>query len=156
MAGDRKKIIVIDDNPENLNALNNTPKESYVVYSNLSAQDMFELLENIRPDLILLDKESYIVYPNLSAQDMFELLEHIRPDLILLNTEMPGLNGHETINKLKSNDKYREIPVIFLTSINGEQSEKEDLQFDAVDYIQKPFGTPILLERIKTHPSLLN
>jgi len=156
MAGDRKKIIVVDDNPENQNDRNNTMKENYMVYSNFSAPDMFKLLEHVRPDLILLDKESYIVYPNISAQDMFELLEHIRPDLILLNVEMPGMNAYEAIEKLKNNDKYREIPVIFLTSMNGEQSEEVDLQFDAVDYIQKPFGTPILLERIKTHPSLLN
>jgi len=156
MAGNRKKIIVVDNNPENLNAPDNTMKENYMVYSNLSAPDMFELLENVRPDLIMLDNESYIVYPNLSAQDMFELLEHIRPDLILMNVEMQGMSANETIQKLKNNDKYREIPVIFLTSMSGEQREEEDLQFDVVDYIQKPFGTPILLERIKTHPSLLN
>ena len=155
MPGDRKKIIVIDNNPESLNAFNNTMNENYMVYSNLSAPDMVELLERVRPDLILLDKESYIVYPNISAQDMFELLEQIRPDLILLNVEMPGMNGEEVIKKLESNAKYRKIPVIFLSSMNDIQSE-EALQLDAVDYIQKPLVAPILLERIKTHPSMLN
>jgi len=121
MASDRKKIVAVDDNPENLNALKNTLKESYMVY------------------------------PNPSAQDMFELLEHIRPDLILLDVEMPGMNGYEAIKKLKSDDKYRTIPVIFLTSMTGEESEKEGLQLGAVDYIQKPFVTPVLLERIKKH-----
>jgi len=121
MAGDRKKIVVVDDNPENLNALKNTLKESFMVY------------------------------PNPSAQDMFELLEHVRPDLILLDVEMPGMNGYEAIKKLKSDDKFREIPVIFLTSMTGEESEKEGLQLGAVDYIQKPFVTPVLLERIKKH-----
>jgi len=121
MAGDRKKIVAVDDNPENLNALKNTLKESYMVY------------------------------PNPSALDMFELLEHIRPDLILLDVEMPGMNGYEAIKKLKSDEKYKEIPVIFLTSMTGEESEKEGLQLGAVDYIQKPFVTTVLLERIKKH-----
>jgi CheY-like chemotaxis protein len=156
MAGDRKKIIVVDNNPENPNAFNNTTNENYMVYSNFSAPDMIKLLENVRPDLILMDKESYIVYPNISAQDMFELLEQIRPDLILLNVEMPGMNGDEVIKKLESNAKYRKIPVIFLSSMNDTQSEEEVLQLDAVDYIQKPLVAPILLERIKTHPSILN
>jgi putative two-component system response regulator len=121
MAGNRKKIVAVDDNPENLLLLKNTLKESYMVY------------------------------PNPSAQDMFELLEHIRPDLILLDVEMPGINGYEAIKMLKSDDKYREIPVIFLTSMNNEQREKEGLRLGAVDFIHKPFVTPVLLERIKSH-----
>jgi putative two-component system response regulator len=121
MANDRKKIVVVDDNPENLQLLRNTLKESYMVF------------------------------PNPSAQDMFELLEHVRPDLILLDVEMPGMNGYEAIKKLKSDDKYQTIPVIFLTSMTDEKSEKEGLQLGAVDYIHKPFVTPVLLERIKKH-----
>jgi len=123
MAGDRKKIAAVDDNPENLTALKNTLKETYMVY------------------------------PNPSAQDMFELLEHVKPDLILLDVEMPEMSGYEAIKKLKSDDKYKEIPVIFLTSMNDEQSEKEGLQLGAADYIHKPFVTPVLLERIKAHLS---
>jgi putative two-component system response regulator len=121
MAGDRKKIFVVDDNPEILNALKNTLKESYMVY------------------------------PNPSALDMFELLEHVKPDLILLDVEMPGMNGYDAIKKLKSNDKFREIPVIFLTSISGEETKMVGYLLSAADYIQKPFVTPILLERIKKH-----
>jgi putative two-component system response regulator len=121
MASDRKKIVIVDDNPENLLLLKNTLKETYMVY------------------------------PNPSARDMFELLEHVKPDLILLDVEMPGMNGYEAIKKLKSEDKFREIPVIFLTSMSGEESEKEGYQLGAADYIQKPFVTPVLLERIKKH-----
>jgi len=123
MSGDRKKVVMVDDNLENLNALKNTLKESYMVY------------------------------PSPSAQEMFELLEHIKPDIILLDVEMPEMNGYEALKKLKSDDKYKEIPVIFLTSMIDEQSEKEGLKLGAVDYIRKPFVTPLLLERIKTHIS---
>jgi signal transduction histidine kinase len=125
MAGERKKIIAVDDNPENLTAIKNTLKDIYMVY------------------------------PSPSAQDMFELLEHVRPDLIMLDVEMPGMNGYEAIKKLKSDDKFREIPVIFLTSMSDAQSEMEGLKLGAVDYISKPFVTPLLLRRIKTHISVM-
>jgi signal transduction histidine kinase len=121
MADSRKKIIAVDDNPENLNALKN----------------------------IL--KDIYMVYPSPSAQDMFELLEHVQPDLILLDVEMPGMNGFETIKKLKNDEKYREIPVIFLTFMSDTESEMEGLKLGAADYISKPFVTLLLLQRIKTH-----
>jgi signal transduction histidine kinase len=86
---------------------------------------------------------------------MFDLLEHVHPDLILLDVEMPEMNGYEAIEKLKSNDKYRETPVIFLTSMSEAKSEMEGLQLGAVDYIRKPFAALLLLQRIKTHISIM-
>jgi len=121
----RKKIIVVDDNLENLNALKNTLKDIYGVY------------------------------PSPSASEMFDLLKHIQPDLILLDVEMPVMNGYETIKKLKSDTQYRDIPVIFLSAMNDEQSEMEGLKLGAVDYIHKPFVTPLLLQRIKIHLSMM-
>ncbi|MDR2731503.1 MAG: response regulator [Treponema sp.] len=115
---DKKKIIVVDDNPENLSALRITLKDLYEVY------------------------------PSPSAVKMFNFLEHVQPDLILLDVEMPEMNGHEAIKKLKSDDKYKDIPVIFLTSMTDEQSKAEGLSLGAVDYIYKPFVTPQLLERL--------
>jgi len=125
MSSGRKTIIAVDDNLENLNALKNTLKETYKVY------------------------------PIPSALEMFDLLAHIQPDLILLDVEMPEMNGYEAIKKLKSDIKYHEIPIIFLTSMSDEQSEMEGLKLGAVDYIHKPFVTPLLLQRIKTHLSLM-
>jgi putative two-component system response regulator len=123
MTGERKKIIVVDDNLDNLNALKNTLKDIYGVY------------------------------PSPSALEMFELLEHIRPDLILLDVEMPEMNGYEAIKKLKSNTQYKDIPVIFLTSMIDEQSKMEGLRLGAVDYIYKPFDAALLLQRLETHLS---
>jgi len=125
MGNERKKIIAVDDNVENLTAIKNTLKDIYDVY------------------------------PCPSAAKMFNLLEHIHPDLILLDVEMPEMNGYEAIGKLKSNDKYSETPVIFLTSMSEAKSEMEGLQLGAVDYIRKPFAALLLLQRIKTHISIM-
>jgi signal transduction histidine kinase len=121
----RKKIVVVDDNPEELNSVKNTLKDIYMVY------------------------------PSPSAQDMFELLEHVQPELIILDVEMPDMNGFEAIEKLKKSEKYKEIPVMFLTSIDNTQSEMKGLQLGAVDYIRKPFVTPLLLQRIKIQLSIV-
>jgi len=123
MGNERKKIIAVDDNVENLTALKNTLKNAYEVF------------------------------PCPSALKMFDILKHIKPDIILLDVEMPQMNGHEAIQKLKSDGAYREIPVIFLTSMNDEESRKKGINLGAVDYIYKPFDSASLLTQIETHIS---
>ena len=86
-----------------------------------------------------------------SASAMFELLEDISPDLILLDILMPDMDGFETIKILKSKQKFAEIPIIFLTSRTDASTESLGLEMGAVDFISKPFSRPVLLNRIKTH-----
>ena len=93
-------------------------------------------------------KPFYKVFPAPSAAKLFETLENIVPDLVLLDIEMPQMNGYEVIRKLKADARFTGIPVIFLTSKTGEQSEMEGLDLGAVDFIVKPFSAPLLLERI--------
>jgi len=124
MTGEQKKIIAVDDIAENLASIRNTLKDLYEVY------------------------------PCASAGKMFELLEHVKPDLIMLDVAMPDMDGYEAIKKLKSDDRFKEVPVIFLSAMNDEDSEMEGLKLGAVDYIHKPFVTPLLLQRIKIHLSM--
>ena len=93
----------------------------------------------------------YDTYALPSASVLFNLLEKVTPDLILLDIEMPGISGYETIKKLKTDKRLSEIPVIFVTSRYDEGSELEGLSLGAVDYITKPFSPPLLLRRIKNH-----
>ncbi|MDR0305735.1 MAG: response regulator [Chitinispirillales bacterium] len=121
----KKKIIVVDDNPANLNACKKTLKDLYDVF------------------------------PAPSAEKMFEIMTHIIPDLILLDVEMPGTNGYEAIRVLKSNNAYKEIPVMFLSAMDDAQSEMEGLDLGAADYIHKPFVSALLIKRIETHISVI-
>ena len=86
-----------------------------------------------------------------SAAKMFALLEKILPDLILLDIEMPEMDGFMALAELKSSPKYADIPVIFLTSMTDAAVEAQGFQLGVVDFITKPFSTPVLLNRIKTH-----
>jgi len=96
-------------------------------------------------------EKSYRVLTMPSAAKMFALLERITPDLILLDVEMPEMNGFEALVCLKSNPSHKDIPVIFLTSYTDTKIEAQGFELGVVDFITKPFSTPVLLNRIKTH-----
>ena len=114
----RHKIILVDDNIANLTMGVNMLKTFYDVTSVPSAAKLFDVLEKIHPDLVLLD------------------------------IEMPEMNGYETIKKMKAEPRFADIPVIFLTAKNDESSELEGFDLGAADYISKPFFAPLLLKRI--------
>jgi len=93
----------------------------------------------------------YRVFGVQSGEKLFEILLNIKPDLILLDVEMHGMNGYEVIRKLKSSEATSDIPVIFLTSHGDAEYELEGLNLGAIDYFSKPFSAPLLLKRIETH-----
>ena len=100
-------------------------------------------------------KEYYQVFPLHSAEDMFKLLEEVTPDLILLDVMMPDMGGYEAIKILKDTEKYEDIPVIFLTGMDDTESEVEGLNLGAVDYFHKPLDNTLLIKRIDTHMSVI-
>ena len=91
----------------------------------------------------------YEVYPATSAARLFNLLEKVVPALILLDIEMPEMNGFEAIKKLKSDARFKNIPVIFLTAKSDLENEVEGFNLGAADYVTKPFFAPVLLKRIE-------
>jgi len=93
----------------------------------------------------------YRILTMSSAAKMFELLEKITPDLILLDIEMPEQNGVEAFKKLKTNHVYEQIPIIFLTGRNDTAIEAMCFELGAVDFITKPFSAPVLMHRINTY-----
>ncbi|MCL1930764.1 MAG: response regulator [Treponema sp.] len=94
---------------------------------------------------------SYKTFALPSAEKMFKLLEKITPDLILLDVDMPEMDGFEAMSVLKSDNKLKSIPVIFLTGKNDAESEIHGFEMGALDFINKPFSAPVLIRRIETH-----
>jgi len=96
-------------------------------------------------------EDQYRVMTMPSAAKMFDLLEKVIPDLILLDIEMPVMDGFETLKRLKQEGKWFDIPTIFLTGRTDSDVEARGFELGAVDFITKPFSAPVLLNRIKTH-----
>jgi len=94
---------------------------------------------------------TYNVFTLISGQVMLDMLEDIKPDLILLDVNMPEMDGYEVIKKVKANEQTAKIPVIFLTALNDENMEIKGLSLGAIDYITKPFSAPLLLKRLEVH-----
>jgi putative two-component system response regulator len=93
----------------------------------------------------------YNVFTVPSAAKLFQLLRQISPDLILLDILMPDMNGFDIIRQLKQDAKFAATPVIFLSSRTDSDSELEGLGLGAVDYLGKPFSSPLLLKRVDLH-----
>lgn len=73
------------------------------------------------------------------------------PDIILLDVMMPGLSGFDVCRQLKAKKETRDIPVIFLTTLDATEDETRGLVLGAVDYITKPISPPVVLVRVATH-----
>ena len=99
----------------------------------------------------LLMKKDYRI---LNAHDAYQALNIVKVeevDLILLDVMMPGINGFELCEKLKSDKKTETIPVIFLTAKTKPADIVKGFKVGAVDYIKKPYNTEELLVRVTTH-----
>ena len=118
MKSARKKVIIVDDNASYLSVVR------------------------------ILLKPFYEVYPAPSASKLFKIMEKFIPDLVLLDVSMPEVSGFEAIAILKESPRYKDVPVIFLTSKDDEASAVKGLDLGAADYITKPFSGPLLLKRI--------
>jgi len=93
----------------------------------------------------------YNVFTLNSGAVLLEMLENLQPDLILLDVNMPEMDGHEAIQLVKANKNTAHIPVIFLTALSDEAMELKGLSLGAIDYITKPFSAPLLLKRLEVH-----
>ncbi len=124
MPRDKALILVVDDSPTNLAIMNVVLRETYQV-----------ITANNGPDALSL----------ATAED---------PDLIILDIMMPGMDGYEICDRLKSNPYTRDIPVMFVTAIDQERQEAKGLALGAVDYIAKPVSPPIVLARVRSQLEL--
>jgi putative two-component system response regulator len=96
-------------------------------------------------------------WKTLRAQDageVFRVLDSCQPDLILLDIMMPGVDGFDICRRLKADDRWRDIPVIFMTGSNSPEGETMGLTLGAVDYIPKPFSAAAVRARVRLHLSL--
>jgi len=118
-----QKILIVDDNPKNLQIAMNILKDFNVIYSQ-------------------------------SGEKALELVEENDFDLILLDIIMPSMDGYEVCKILKSSDKTKDIPIIFLTVKNDEKDIVKGFDLGAVDYLVKPFYSEVLLKRVELHLNL--
>lgn len=123
-AQERPRLLIVDDQPVNLQAL-------YQVFS---------------PD--------HQVFFASSGEQAEKICRQKKPDLVLLDILMPGIDGYETCIRLKADPETRDIPVIFVTGESDEAAETRGLEVGAVDFITKPINPCVVRARVRTHITL--
>ena len=83
------------------------------------------------------------------AEEFFEALKTRHPDLVILDIMLSGKDGLEILEELKSNNEYKDIPVIMATAKTSEFDKITGLDMGADDYLCKPFGMMEMISRIK-------
>ena len=121
----RPQLLVVDDEPANLQVLRHILQEDYRL---LFTKDGAKALE-------------------LAARE--------KPELILLDVMMPGMTGYEVCAQLKATPATSAIPVIFVTALADVEDEAQGFAVGAVDYITKPVSPAIVKARVRTHLSLV-
>ncbi len=95
-----------------------------------------------------LQRQAYTVTTATNAQQALRLLKAIPYDLILLDVIMPGMDGLELLQQLKSHDSWRHIPVIMISAVDEIDGAVKCIELGAEDYVQKPFDPTLLKTRI--------
>ncbi len=99
----------------------------------------------------LLQKQGYTVLNAASGEEALRLVTTVLPDLIILDILLPGMNGYATCIQLKDKPATRDIPVIFISSLNSTEDKIGGFEAGGVDYITKPFHPAEVIARICTH-----
>ena len=100
-------------------------------------------------ETIALKNSNYMVQAFERASVFYEKMEELLPDLILLDIMLPDEDGYRIVRRLRSNPKTRHIPVMMITAKTTEMDIVKGLDDGADDYIRKPFSVMELLSRVR-------
>ena len=95
-----------------------------------------------------LELEGFEVIEACNGEVVLELVQQVRPDVILLDVMMPRMDGYETLRRLRASYATRFIPVIMLTAKNAGEDVRTGFQGGANDYLTKPYDRSDLLLRV--------
>ncbi|MAZ89375.1 MAG: two-component system response regulator [Cellvibrionaceae bacterium] len=121
----RETVLIVDDVPENIDVLSGVLQADYKIKAAINGE----------------------IALKICAGDSL-------PDIILLDVMMPGMDGYQVCEILKSDTRTKDIPVIFVTAKGEVEDEKKGLFLGAIDYITKPVSPAIVKSRDKNHLNL--
>lgn len=99
----------------------------------------------------VLKAEGHRVIDAESGQEALEVLEQMRPDLIVLDVRMPGMDGFELCERIRGKSELRRIPIVFLSAACSIEERSRGLQVGGDDFLRKPFEPEELAARVKAH-----
>ncbi|MFM2314730.1 MAG: hypothetical protein RLZZ04_4006 [Cyanobacteriota bacterium] len=120
-------ILIVDDNSNNLEVLSET-----------------------------LMRAGFQIAVAIDGESALEQIQYHQPELVLLDVMMPGIDGYQTCERIKSNPSTFDIPIIFMTALSDTEHKIRGFALGAVDYITKPFQREEVLARVRVQLQLRN
>jgi CheY-like chemotaxis protein len=117
---DRKRILVVDDEPENIAVMREILKSDYTVIAATNAERALALTRSASP-----------------------------PDLVLLDVMMPGMDGHEMLRRLRASPETAALPVVLVTSKDKIDDKMTGYELGSTDYITKPVDSSFVLSVVR-------
>ena len=114
----------------------------------LVADDDAAALESVAAKL---REQGYEVATAKGGTELFAELNAHAPDLLLVDLVMPDGDGYDVLARLKNDERWRDIPVLMVSSHSPEEAAEKTLGLGAADYIRKPFKTRELIARVQAH-----
>ena len=111
----------------------------------LMVEDNFEFAATLTQ---FFEETGHDIYHLQDGERLFEKIEDLDPDIVLLDQILPGKSGQDLLQEMRSQDRTREFPVIMITGVGADSDQLHSLNLGADDYITKPFSPEILLVRI--------
>lgn len=96
-----------------------------------------------------LTREGFVVETARDGAEALRMVHENQPDLMLVDVEMPRMDGFELLGALRSSDKFKDLPIVLITSRTGEKHRQRGLSLGANNYFGKPYREDQLLEEIK-------
>ncbi|MCU7940758.1 MAG: sigma-54-dependent Fis family transcriptional regulator [gamma proteobacterium symbiont of Bathyaustriella thionipta] len=118
----QETLLLVDDNPTNL-------------------QVLYQTLEGHGYKLLLAK----------NGEDALNIINKVHPALVLLDIMMPGMDGYEVCQQIKSNADIADVAIIFLSALDDVKDKVKGFKSGAVDYISKPFQSEEVIARVETH-----
>jgi len=107
--------------------------------------------DNLRLLVGILTERGYKVRAALNGPHALKTAQANPPDMILLDIKMPNMDGYEVCEQLKTDERTRDIPVIFISALHEVLDKVKGFEAGGVDYITKPFQAEEVLARVKIH-----
>jgi len=120
LESNRPTILVVDDTPDNLMLLSQLFKDEYRVRIAHTGEKALAICQSDNP-----------------------------PELVLLDIMMPGMDGFEVAGLMRQHPTSKNIPVIFITAMTGEEARHKGLELGAIDFINKPIDPDVLKPRVR-------
>jgi CheY-like chemotaxis protein len=98
---------------------------------------------------MVLEAEGFVVHSALSGPEGIAMVRRLKPGLVLLDIMMPGMDGWETLERLKADPECASVPVIVFTAREQREGRARSQQLGAVEYVRKPFRPEALAQTIR-------